>query len=138
MLTEDYILRQISQLVAILAKVAGLKKAGKYLQASQLIDQTINELTGLEADIVKQFDDRSLINLLTNANGIDVGKLFALADLFKAEGDIFAAQGRQPESQQSYQSALDLFYELSNGSPATLETEVSHRIDELQTKLGSG
>jgi len=137
MLTEDYILRQISQLVAVLAKVAGLKKAGKYQQAFQIIDQTINELTGLDADIVKQFDDRSLISFLTNANGIDVGKLFALADLFKAEGDIFAAQDRKLESQQSYQNALNLFYELSTCSPANLEAEVSLRIDELQTNLGS-
>ena len=44
MFTEDYVLRQISLLVAVLAKIAGLKKAGKYQEAQTTHDQAIEEV----------------------------------------------------------------------------------------------
>ena len=135
MLTEDYLLRQIAQLVAVLAKIAGLKKAGKYQESYKIINQTIEEAFGLDAGIVKQLDDNSLNNIITTVYGVDVGKLYSLAGLLEAEGDVLAAQHRDIESQQSYQRSLDLFLELSAHPITDLDAEVSSRIIELQKKL---
>jgi hypothetical protein len=137
MFIEDYILRQIAQLVAVIMKIAGLKKAGEYQEAYKTIDQTIEEMFGLDANIVKQLDDNSLFGLLATANGIDLGKLYALADILKTEGDVLAAQRCEKESRQSYQRALDLFLELSARSTAELETEVLPKINELQKRLAT-
>lgn len=135
MLFEDYILRQISQLVAVLAKIAGLKQAGAYQEASKLIDQTIQETLGLNANIVKQLDDGSLIDLLSTESGIDLGRIFVLAGLLEAEGDLFSAQQRSQASRESYQHALNLLLELSNHAIPGLEKEVTSKIDALQKKL---
>jgi len=137
MFIEDYILRQIAQLVAVLTKIAGLKKAGKYQEAYKTIDQTVEEMFGLDANIVKQLDDNILFGLLTTENGIDLAKIYALADLLKAEGDVLAAQRRKKESRQSYQRALDLFLELSARSTVELEAEVLPKINELQKRLAT-
>ena len=135
MLFEDYILRQISQLVAVLAKIAGFKQAGSYQEAFKIIDQTIEETRGLNASIVKQLDDSRLIDLLSTENGIDLGRIYVLAGLLEAEGDLFSAQQRSQASRESYQHALNLFRELSSHSIPGLEKEVSSKINALQVKL---
>jgi len=135
MFTEDYILRQISLLVAVLAKIAGLKKAGKYQEAQKIIDQAIEGVFGLEAGIIKQLDDHSLTSLLTSAYGIDMGKLYFLAGLFEAEGDLLAAQQRKKEGQQSHQRALDLLLAISASPASNLEADISSKINALQKKL---
>ncbi len=135
MQTEDYILRQIAQFVAVLMKITGLSKAGQFQEAYKIIDENIEELLGLDASIVKQMNDTGLVNLLTTVYGVDAGRLFALADLFKAEGDLLAAQSRSDESQYSYQRALNLYREFSNQYPAILEEDLSLKINELQKKL---
>jgi hypothetical protein len=138
MFIEDYILRQIAFATVVIAKVLGLSKTGKHNEAYEMIDQTIEELLGLDASIVKQMDDAGLVSLLTSFQVIDSGKLFALADLFKAEGDVLASQERNQESQQSYQRALNLFHIFSSHHPDSLETDIQVRINELQEKLKGG
>ena len=135
MLTEDYFLRQIAQAAAVVAKVLGLSKAGQFQEAYKVIDQAIEELLGLKTSIAKQMDDTGLVSLLTTINGVDPGRLFALADIFKAEGDVLANQNRRDESHYSYQRALILYLEFSARYPDTLETDLSLKINELREKL---
>jgi hypothetical protein len=136
MFTDDYILRQVNLLVAVLAKIAGLKKAGEFQEAQKVIDQAIESAFGLDAGIIKQLDDNSLISLITTVYGIDMGKLHTLACLLEAEGDVLSAQHRKTEAQKSYQRALDLFYEFSSHPDNILDAELSSRINALQKKLG--
>jgi predicted negative regulator of RcsB-dependent stress response len=135
MLFEDYVLRQISLLVAVLAKIAGLKQAGSYQQAYKMIDQTIEETLGLNATIVKQLDDASLMELLSTENGLDLGRIFVLAGLLEAEGDLLLAQHRSQASRERYQHALNLLMELSGRSIPGLEKEIPTKINALQMKL---
>ncbi len=138
MFIEDYILRQIALLVAALAKVAGLQKAGHYQEAYQVIDQGIAELFGLDAGIVRQMDVPSLAALVSGVNGMDMGKLYSLASLLEAEGDVLAGEGRQAESRQSRQRALELFLELSTYPAPGLEAKIASRIQAIQEKLAGG
>jgi hypothetical protein len=135
MFVEDFIRRQIALLVAALARVAGLQKAGQYQEALRFIDQSIAETFGLDAAIVKQMDAASLAGLGSGAAGMDMGKLFSLASLLEAEGDVLAAEGRQAESCSSHQRALELFLELSSHPAPELGQLLSARIEALQGKL---
>jgi hypothetical protein len=135
MFIEDYILRQIALLVAALAKIAGLKKAGEYQEARQVIDQGIAETFGLDAAIVKQMDVHSLAGLVTSANGMDPGKLYRLASLLEAEGEVLSAEGRKAESRQSLQRALEFFIELSTQPAPGLEEKIAAKIEVIQEKL---
>lgn len=135
MFTEDFILRQISMLVAVLAKVTGLAKAGKFQEAHQSIDQAIEAVLGLDANIVRNLDHAGLLALFPSMNGLDAGKAFFLAGLLAAEGDVLVQQGQQGASRRKYEQALDLCLSLSASNPAGLEEDLPAMMEELQGKL---
>lgn len=137
MFFEDFILRQIALAAVVAAKVLGLGKKGQFDQAYAMVDQAIEEMFGLNAEIVKQMNDAGLVSLLTISKYVDSDKLFALANLFIVAGDVLAIQKRSLESQQSYQRALNLFYIYSSHYPDRLDEEIQVWINELQQKMES-
>ena len=88
MFTEDYLMRIISQAVAALMSAIGLKKAGKYSEALQALDQAYEQLSGLPAAVFKQLDDTNLLAALTVQGQLDIGRLAVLADIFREEADV--------------------------------------------------
>jgi tetratricopeptide (TPR) repeat protein len=109
MFTEDYVMRMIRQALAVFARVAGLKKAGRHEEAQQALDQALEILMGLDAGVIKQMDDDSLLDALTTGDHLDADRLAVLADVFREEGEILAAQGRPVESQADFLRALNFF-----------------------------
>ncbi len=136
MLSEDYIMRMIGQATAVLLKIIGLKKNGDYPEAQQAIDQALEKLIGLKADIIKQLDNESILNTLTHEGKLDIARLALMADLFKEDGDILAAQGRFSESRESYLRSL--IFQLETGFDETIQPSVdlTQKIDELVLNLG--
>jgi len=135
MFTEDYVLRMMKQAAAILAKIIGLKKAGDYPEAQQAIDQALELLTGLKADIVRQLDNESLLEALTQQDRLDLDRLGLIADLFKEEGDIFAAQSQISESRESYLRSLVCHLEAGFGETTQPSAELPGEIEILVQKL---
>ena len=135
MLSEDYIMRMIGQATAVLLKIIGLKKNGDYPEAQQAIDQALEKLIGLKADIIKQLDNESILNTLTHEGKLDIARLALMADLFKEDGDILAAQGRFSESRESYLRSL--IFQLETGFDETIQPSVdlTQKIDELVLNL---
>ena len=123
MYTEDFILRMINQAVAVLLQIAGFRQAKQYQQAQQAIDQSLEQLLGLRADLLKQLDDDVIFRMLTLQGHLDIERVLVVAELFKAEGDILADQNRMVESQQKYLRALNFYLEANlsdqNISPPT-------------------
>lgn len=111
MFTEDFILRMISQAVSVLVQIAGLRQAKQYPQAQQAIDQSLEQMLGLRADLLKQLDDEVIFRMLMLHEKLDVERVVVIAELFKLEGDILADQNRLAESQQSYLRALSFYLE---------------------------
>jgi hypothetical protein len=44
MLTEDYFMRMINQMLAVLTKIIGLKDVGQYQEAQQIVNQSLEQL----------------------------------------------------------------------------------------------
>ena len=130
MLSEDYILRMIGQATAVLLKIIGFKKNGDLPEAQQAVDQALETLVGLKADLIKQLDDESLFTTLTRDGNLDFARLALVADLFKEDGDIAAAQGRMSESRESYLRSL--IYHLETGFDESIPPD-----DELTAKIKS-
>jgi tetratricopeptide (TPR) repeat protein len=128
MLTEDYIMRMINQMVAVLTKLIGLKESGQYQSAQQVIDQSLEQLLGLKPELLKQMDDSSILNLLTSQGELGTERLYILAELYRHEGDILKAQNRIPEALSDYQRAMYFYLQVS----FTQEDQVSSR---LQNKI---
>jgi hypothetical protein len=131
MFTEDTILRMINQAVAFLLKIAGFKKAGLYSEAQQAVDQALELLTGLEARILRQLDDQSLFKLLTRQDRLDIDRLALVADLFKEEGDILAAQGADSAARASYLRALACHLETGFDEAAPPAPDLTEKVEAL-------
>jgi hypothetical protein len=137
MLTEDYVMRMLNQALAVLLKIAGFKQAGQYKQAQQAIDQELEELLGLKADLVWRLDDEALLRALTINDQLDVVRLEIISDLFREQGEINAVQGRVNESRESFRRALMGYLEVGLASESKENNiPLNQKIDGLLQILG--
>jgi len=135
MFSDDYILRIIRQATAVFARIIGLKRAEQYHEALQVIDQTLEQLLGLDAEMIRLLDDESLYTLLTKNEGLDLEKLEFVADLFKEEGDIHKLQNQIDESITCYIRSLNYYLIIGINSESSPPIKLSQKIDELLHKL---
>jgi tetratricopeptide (TPR) repeat protein len=135
MLTEDYLIRMLNIAIAALLRITGLKKAGDYEDALQLIDFTLEQLVGLRSQLIKQMEDERLYFVLTRGEQIDTRRLEIIAGLFKEEGDIYAAKNRIAESQDDYNRALRYLLEVFFNVPPEERGGMSTQMDTLLNAL---
>ena len=135
MLTEDYIMRMINQMVAVLAKLIGLKDAGQYQSAQQVIDQSLEQLLGLKPELLKHMDDSSILNLLTSQGELGTERLYILAELYRHEGDILIAQNRTQEAIFDYQLALFFYLQLPDDQKDQDSSKIKQKITDLFIEL---
>ena len=132
MFSEDYILRMINQAILALLYIARLRQSRQYQKAQQVIDQSLEELLGLRADLLKQLDDEVIFRMLTMHEQLDAERVEVIADLFKVEGDILVDQNRQIDGKQSYLRALNFYLEAGlSDQPGKLSPTLSQKIDSL-------
>lgn len=130
MYTQDFIKRMINQLVAALQMIIGLKAAGQYGQALQAINQALEQLLGLKADLVRRLADQTILDSLTQDGHLDTDRLSILADLFKEEGDIYAGLKDPAQSFASYVRALNFYLEVAlSASPEELPRSEDKLLD---------
>jgi hypothetical protein len=135
MFTEDYIMRMINQAAAALIYITRLKQARQYQQAQQSIDESLEQLLGLRADLLKQLDDEVIFRMLTLQDQLDTERVVVIAELFKVEGDILADQGRLSESQQSYLRALNFYLEAClTDQDVQLSSTQSQQVESLASQ----
>jgi len=137
MLTEDYIMRMISQALAVLMTALAFKRAGQFSQALQALDQALESLLGLNAHLAKQLDDRQLLDMLTFQEKLDVERLLVLAEIFREEAEVYSLQGQSEGSQLAAQSSLRLYLEAVLASEANLNLELIQKIEALRHKLAA-
>lgn len=135
MLTEDYFMRMINQMLAVLTKILYLKEAGQYQEAQMEIDQSLEQLLGVRADLLKQMDDLSIMRLLTTQGELVPDRLAMVAELYNLEGDLLVVKNNNPEAIQDYQRALTFYLEIILMESNQGSSELHKKIDELDQKL---
>ena len=110
MIRRDYLLRQIEQFVAMLAKIAGLAKDEQWQEASASVTGEFQRLTGMDGPEVLRLSGTELLARLIQGEPTQVveSKAFMLATLLKASGDLIAGQGRLEEGRRYYLKGLHL------------------------------
>jgi hypothetical protein len=136
MLFEDHFMRMINQAMAVLLKIIGLKQAGQYEQAQEAINQTLEELLGLKADLIQRLDDEALLRAVTINDQVDVRRLEIISDLYREQGEISAVQGKEVESRESFRRALFGYLETGLASESgEMDVELHEKIDNLVSIL---
>ena len=124
MLTEDYIMRMINMAIAALLQAIGLRKAGEYNQALQTIDQALEQLTGLRADLLLRLDDHAFLDSLSIQGELDQERAIMVADLCNEQSEIYLAQNHPEIACLSRVRALTLYLE------ATPEVQIDPALQE--------
>lgn len=120
MFRRDYLLRQIEEFVAVLARLAGLKKAGQWGDASSMAGSQFKALAGADVGELLQMSDTELIARLAEGDAV-VGiqeKISMAARLFKEQGDIFRGRDKIVESHACYLKGLHLLLNAMANEPA--------------------
>ena len=137
MLTEDYFMRMINQMLAVLTKILYLKESGQYQEAQQIINQSLEELLGIPADLLKGMDDSSVMNILTTQGELVSDRLYTVAKLYELEGDLLSDQNRPTEAYFAYIRALTFFLEIALEGEIQYSSEIHEKISNLQQKLAN-
>jgi hypothetical protein len=137
MLTEDYIMRMISQALAVIMAALGLKRAGKLEESLQTFDQAIGTLLGLDAHLVSALDDKVILKMLSFLDNLDIDRLLVLADIFREEADLYSMKGQAEKSQLAAQRSLRFYLEVSLISEANPDLELIQKIEGLRHKLST-
>ncbi len=135
MLTEDHLIRMINLALAALARIVGLRTAGQYEAARFLIEQTLEQLFGLKAYMLRSMDDASFLALLRGQEGVDPARGRVVADLLQVEGDVYLDEKNRPEAMTSYRRALALYLEIGLSEEADLGPELAIRMADLLKRL---
>jgi len=109
MLTEDYLMRLIRLATQVFLRILGLKSQGLYQDALYAIDQMLEQITGLRADLLQRLDDDSLINAFSTANGLDADRLILAADFIQQQAEIYALTGQPDEARSLSLRALNCY-----------------------------
>jgi hypothetical protein len=110
MMRRDYIVDQIERFAAALAKILGFTKEAQWQNASVAAAQEFQRLAGVDAEEALQMSDTELFARLIQGEPTHAAesKVFMVATLFKATGDVRAGQGRSEESRRHYLKGLHL------------------------------
>jgi hypothetical protein len=138
MFTEDYLMRIINQALAALMTAVGLRMAGKYSEALQTIQQAIEQLTTLPANLIDQMDDASILSMLTAQGQLDVGRLAILADLYQEQGEILFKLDQPVQGCIALARALRFILEVALSDYANLSTENIGKVEVLIQRLEGG
>ena len=136
-LSEDALLRLlVGALTATVAKILALRTTGEFREALLVINNELEELLGLKADLVRQLDDSQIVDMLTINDYLDVARLYQVAELFSQEGIVYQEMGQTEQAQISQIRALNLFIEVGFAVENDF-LEADERIDELFDALGT-
>jgi hypothetical protein len=137
MLTEDYIMRMISQALAALMTALGLKKAGQLSQAQQALDQALENLLGLNPNLVNQLDDRAVLDMLTFMGKLDPDRTLVLADIYHEQAGVYTLLDQPDNSQFAAQRSLRLYLEATLASETAPSIELIQKIEPLRQQLSA-
>ena len=135
MFTEDYLMHIINQALAALMAATGLRKAGKYSEALQAIQQAIEQLTNLPANLFDQLDDDSILGMLVTQGQLDIGRLAILADLYQEQGEILYKLDQSVQGSITFARALRFILEVTMSEAANLSTKNIGKVEVLVQRL---
>ncbi|MDE3058630.1 MAG: hypothetical protein KGJ59_11810 [Bacteroidota bacterium] len=135
MLEQDYFMRMISQLTAVLSEVLFHKKAQQMEEARGGIRTGVKSLLGFDLDLLHSFSDAQILELLNTSGELDAAKCYATAMLLKEEAGIDAVEGKTAESVGTAEKALSLMLEMilsgAAGLPASTAADAEALIEIL-------
>ena len=138
MIRRDYLLRQIEDFVVVLAKMTGLAKDAQWQEASAIAGAEFKALAGADAtELLRMSDTELLARLIEGEPTFNVeNKIFMLATLFKARGDLLVRQGQPDEGRPYYLKGLHLLLDALGRSETPRRPDFAPTVETFVIALG--
>jgi hypothetical protein len=136
-LSEDYLIRLISQAVAALQIIAGLKAAQQYKEAEQQVDEALEGQLGLRASLLKELDDERLKEMLTTGGRLELERFLLVADLFRESAELAQRRGDDPAFRRDGQRALRFYKEALRDGGDVVDEKLPDKIALLSKALAT-
>lgn len=137
MFQEDYLLREIRQMIKAMQRVLSLARLDRSLASLALIDQTLEEFFGLDSGAMTRLSRADLYTRLmfgeTSASGVVKGSVVVV--LLSEAGLLHTAQNQPEESYACHLQALDLLLLLRRQHPAEAWPDYTPSLTELLAPL---
>jgi len=134
-MTQDYIMRLIEQIAAMLAAIIAKRRNGQIEEARQDLEATCGQTVGLTLEAVKQLSPEALASHLCDSGGNRYPRSVILAELLVQDAEILEAQGATQEAIPGY---LHAFCLLADAYPVLSSEEQAiyrPKLDALGAKL---
>lgn len=138
MLHQDYIMRQIAQLVEVLRRILALTKTDRPPDTLAAIDAELEELFGLDSRAMARLSTEGLLTRLTwgvEAAMLGRTKAVVVAALLKEAGSLHTAEEQPDESYACHLSALELLLTVYLQSPQTPLPDYAPSVEVLTAAL---
>jgi hypothetical protein len=109
MLKQDYILRQIEQLIRVLTDSIGLTRSKDYAGGLRTLDNAFKDFFGWDSNLINAIPEAYLVGMLKHGGVLDGDRAAFMAVLLKAEGDIFEAMEEHAKAHHRHLRALHLY-----------------------------
>jgi hypothetical protein len=131
MIEQDYVMRLISMLTTMLARILFFKQKKEFPQALLEIQNTGKTLVGIDRSLIIALSAPQLMDLFGSDVTVALPKSYVLGILLKEEADIRLLVGEQDESDQLYLKSLYLLIDtlLKAGEP--MEPRHTQLADDL-------
>ena len=137
MIRDDYILRMIDQIAAVVAKLL-LKKTVKTAEEVRSdLESAAAQWIGLDYSTLLRLSRDSLHSLLSSGGKPDAEKCYAAAQLMFADARLREKQGAPEEAATLYAKSLDLLLSGTEHAAGTLRTATEETVDGIVLALES-
>ena len=134
MFQQDYILRQIQEIIQVIARIIGLREEGSYEEARSHIETALLGVWNLHRKDLLDLSEERLKELCIVEGAFHTQFAIALADLLKEDGVIYEEEGKFFHAGESYKQARvinTLVLSMSNEIPF----DIYDRIADLDAAI---
>ena len=126
---NDYLMRQLKELVRVLTIILGLRKKAKYEEVEQIIELSLRNMIGVELSELDRTPTKDLINYLVREKMLPNEALKIIAELLFERGDMYHENEDTEKMQDNFEKSLQIYeYILKHGRNYSLDwnSKISH------------
>lgn len=117
MIREDYLLRQIHQLVKLLLETRKQREERRLDDALDRLDQASRSVLGLDSQVLARMAHRSRVAILSHHGELDLGKAVAFGMLLQERAAILSLQGQLDDAEAARVASVALWLEFVARAP---------------------
>ncbi|MDX2306240.1 MAG: hypothetical protein NW226_25755 [Microscillaceae bacterium] len=126
---NDYLMRQLKELVRVLTIIQGLRKKGKYEEVEQVIAVSLQSMIGIELSELDALSTDHLTDHLIQQEGISNEALKIIAELLFERGDMYWEMEEKLKAQENFNKSKQIYEHIvEHGRAYSLDwnSKISH------------